>query len=183
MSRYKIYRIDHHDPVWIGKRRRLLNILFGILAILSVPLMFIIHHLFRIGIGETNLILIIIICTFYYLFYLRLKSENRKIKPIGEIEFTRSCIIKSIGDSHTETTYDSIDSVELQEHIPALTIKESKSGFFTYILSIYFKDSRKETLIVSDIPSGNKQDLSITETIKTLKKLHFCRDLNKTTKR
>jgi len=183
MSKYKIYRVDHHDPVWIGKRRRRLNLVFAALAILSAPLMIIIHDLFKIGIGETNLILIITLWGFYLLLYLKLKSENKNIKTIGDIEFTRTCIIKRIGDSLTETTYDSIYSVELQKHIPALTIKESKSGFFTYILSIYFKDSRKETLIVSDRPSGKLQDLSITETIKTLKKLHFFQDLNKITKR
>jgi hypothetical protein len=183
VSKYKIYRVDHPDPAWIGKRRRRLNILFSILVILLVPIMMIIHDLFKIGIGEINLILIITLWCFYLLFYLKLKSENKNIRTIGDIEFTRTCIIKRIGDSLTETTYDSIDSVELQKHIPALTLKESKSGFFTYILSIYFKDSHKETLIVSDRPSGKLQDLSITETIKTLKKLHFCQDSGNVRKR
>jgi len=183
MSKYKIYRVDHHDPAWIGKRRRRLVIVFAALAILSAPLVVIIHNLFNLGISETNLIVIITLWVFYLLLYLKLKSENKNIRTIGDIEFTRTCIIKRIGDSITRTTYDSIDSVELQKHIPALTINESKSGFFTYILSIYFKDSRKETLIVSDRPSGKLQDLSITETIKTLKKLHFYRGLNKITKR
>jgi hypothetical protein len=178
MSKYKIYRVDHHDPAWFGKRRRRLNIVFAALAILSAPLMIIVHNLLKIGIGGTNLILIIILCGLYLLLYLKLKSENKNIKTIGDIEFTRTCIIKRIGDSLTETTYDSIDSVELQKHIPALTINESKSGFFTYILSIYFKDSRIETLIVSDRPSGKLQDLSITETIKTLKKLRQTRYAN-----
>ncbi len=182
MSKYKIYRVDHHDPAWIGKRRRRLNIVFAALAIISAPLMSIMHNFFKIGIGETSLILIITIWGFYLLLYFKLKSENKKIKIIGDIEFTKTCIVKHIGDSLTETTYDSIKSVELQKHIPALTIKESKSGFFTYILSIYFKDSHKETLIVSDRPSGKWQDLSITETIKTLKKLHFNQDLNSITK-
>ena len=183
MSKYKIYRIDHHDPVWVGKRRRRLNIIFAALAILAAPVMIIIHDLFKIGIGETNLILIITLWGFYLLLYLKLKSENKNIKTIGDIEFTKNGIIRHIGDSLIETKYDSIHSVEIQKHIPALTMKESKSEFFTYILSIYFKDSHKETLIVSDRPSGKRQDLSITETIKTLKKLHFCQDLNKITKR
>jgi hypothetical protein len=183
MSKYKIYRIDHYDPVWVGKRRRRLNIIFAALAILSAPLMIVMHSLFKIGIGESNLIVIITLWGFYLLFYLKLKSENKNIKTIGNIEFTKTGIIKHIGDSLIETKYDLIHSVEIQKHIPALTIKESKSGFFTYILSIYFKDSRKETLIVSDRPSGKWQDLSITETIKTLKKLHLCQDLNKITKR
>ncbi|MGE5458366.1 MAG: hypothetical protein ACM3RX_08420 [Methanococcaceae archaeon] len=183
MSKYKIYRIDHHDPVWVGKRRRRLNIIFAALAIISAPGMIIIHNIFKIGIGETNLILIFTLMGFYLLFYLKLKSENKNIKTIGDIEFTKIGIIRHIGDSFIETKYDSIYSVEIQKHIPALTIKESKSGFFTYILSIYFKDSHKETLIVSDRSFGKLQDLSITETIKTLKKLYFYQDLNKITKR
>lgn len=173
MSKYKIYRVDHYDPAQVGKRRRRLNIIFAAIAILAGPLMIFLHNLLRTDIGETNFIILIFLWGIYLLFYLKLKSENKNIRTIGEIEFTKHGIIKQIGDSITEINYDSINSVDLQKHIPALTIKESKTGFFTYILSIYFKDSRKETFIVSDRPTGTSQDLSITETIKTLKKLHF----------
>jgi len=183
MSKYKIYRVDHYDPEWIGKRRRRINIIFASLAILSAPLVIIFKHLLKIGIGESNLITMIFLYGLYLLLYLKLKSENNNIKIIGNIEFTKAGIIKQIGDSFTEIKYYSINSVELQKHIPALTFKEGKSGFFTYILSICYKDSHKESLIVSDRPSGKRQDLSITDTIKTLNKLYFCQDLNNTTKR
>lgn len=182
MSKFKIFRINHYDPVWVGKRRRRLNLIFAALAILSAPLMIIIHNLLKIGIGESNLILLISLWGFYLLLYLKLKSENKNIRIIGEIEFTKTGIIKQIGDSLTVINYHSINSVELQKHIPALTFKESKSGFYTYILSIYFKDSHKETFIVSDRPSGTWKNLSITETIKTIKKLHFNHDLDGTKK-
>jgi hypothetical protein len=175
MSKYIIYRVDHYDPAAIGKRRRRLNILFAVVAILSAPTIIIIHNLFNIGIDEAIWILIILLGIFYMFFHFKLKSENKKFKSIGDIEFTRTSIIKRIGDSFTETSYDYIDSVELQKHIPALTINESKSGFYTYILSLNFKDSHKETLIVSDLPLGRFQDLSITETLKTLKKLNSSR--------
>jgi hypothetical protein len=182
MSKYKIYRIDHYDPVWVGKRRRRLNLIFALLAILAAPLMLSLHYIVKVGIGEAALILAITLWGFYFLFYIRLKSENSDIKAIGDIEFTKTGIIKHLGDTLTETKYDSIHSVEIQRHIPALTMKESKTGYFTYILSICFKDSRKENLIVSDRPTGKWQDLSITQTIKTLKKLHFCQDINKIAK-
>ena len=175
MSKYIIYRVDHYDPAGIGKRRRRLNILFAVVAILAAPTIIIIHNLFNIGIDEGIWILMLLLGGFYMFFHFKLKSENKKLKSIGDIEFTRTSIIKRIGDSFTETGYDYIDSVELQKHIPALTINESKSGFYTYILSLNFKDSHKETLIVSDLPSGKWQDISITETIKTLKKLNSTR--------
>ena len=171
MSKYKIFRVDHHDPIWIGKRRRRLNILFAVVAIISAPIFILIHQLFNIGIGETNLILMITLVGFYLFFHSKLKSENENFKTIGDIEFTKTGIIKRIGDSFSENSYESIESIELQKHIPALTISESKSGFYTYILSLNFKDSHKEKIIVSDRPLGKWQDLSITETIKTFKKI------------
>jgi len=172
MSKYRIFRVDHYDPALIGKRRRRLNILFAIIAIISAPVFILIHHLFNIGIAEANLILMIVLVGSSLFIHFKLRSENEKIKTIGDIEFTRTCIIKRIGDSYTETSYDSIDTVELHKHIPALTVSEAKSGFFTHILSLNFKDLHKETLIVSDRPLDKRQDISITETIKTLRKLN-----------
>jgi|GEM_PF-837535 len=183
MSKYKIYRVDHYDPDWVGRRRRRLNIIFAALAILAVPLMIIIRNLLKIGVGESYLITMIFVLGFYLVLFLKLRSENKNIKTIGDIEFTKTGIIKQIGDSLTEIKYDTITSIGLQKHIPALTLKESKSGFFTYILFIYFKDSHNETFIVSDRSYDKWRDLSITETIKTLNKLYFNQDQNKTTKR
>jgi hypothetical protein len=90
---------------------------------------------------------------------------------IGDIEFTTTGIVKHIGDSSTEYKYDSIETIELLRHIPAINAAESKSGFFSYILTLYFKDSHKESIVVSDRPLGKWRDLSITETVKTLKKI------------
>jgi hypothetical protein len=90
---------------------------------------------------------------------------------IGDIEFSKTSIVKHLGDSYTEFNYESIKSIELQKHIPAINATESKSGFSTYILTIDFKDSPKENLVVSDRPLGKFQDLSITDTLKTLKKI------------
>jgi hypothetical protein len=59
----------------------------------------------------------------------------------------------------------------LTKHIPAINSAESKSGFLTYILSFNFKDAHIENLVVSDRPLEKRRDLSITETIKTLRKL------------
>ena len=172
MSKYKILRVDSPDPLAIGKRRRRLMFGFAALAFLSAPLVLILHQHFKIEIGVSNLIVLVLFSGLFLALFLKLKAENRNFVTIGDIEFTKNSIIKRIGDSFSETRYESIESLELQEHIPALTIVESKSGFYTYILSIKFKDSHKENLIVSDRPLDNKQNLSVTETIKTLKKIH-----------
>ena len=120
----------------------------------------------------SNLIVMSLFSGLFLGLFLKLKAENKKYVTIGDIVFTKNSIIKRIGDSLSETSYESIESIELQEHIPAMTVFESKSGFYTYVLSIKFKDSHKDNLIVSDRPIDNKQDLSVTETIKTIKKLH-----------
>jgi hypothetical protein len=113
----------------------------------------------------------LLIAGFYYYFYRKLKAENQKIMTIGDIEFTRTCIVKHIGDSSTEFKYDSINTIELLRHIPASNAAEGKSGFFSYILTLDFKDSHKESIVVSDRPLGKWRDLSITETVKTIKKI------------
>jgi hypothetical protein len=171
MSKYKILRIDHYDPISIGKLRRRINIVFAAISILAAPIIILIHQLFNIGIDVTNLIVIILFGGLLFLLFRKIKTENNKYKTIGDIEFTKRRIIKHIGDTFSETSYSSIESIELKKHIPALTISESKSGFYTYILSIKFKDSHKDSLIVSDRPQNKMQDLSITKTLKTLKRI------------
>lgn len=113
----------------------------------------------------------IVIWTFFLYFHFKLKAENKKIVTIGDIEFTRKGIIKHIGDSAIEFDYNSISRISLKKHIPAVSVNDSRSGFFSYILSIEFKDSHIENMVVSDIPSGKFHDLSITHTLKTLKKI------------
>jgi hypothetical protein len=105
-----------------------------------------------------------------YLQY-RLKSDLKKIKTIGDIEFTRTGIRKRIGDSLTEYEFHSIAKLELQKHIPAVTAGDGKSGYFSYILKIIFNNSSSESLVISDKPTDTKQDLSVVDTMKTLKKI------------
>jgi hypothetical protein len=106
----------------------------------------------------------------FYLQYV-LSSYNRKLRTIGEIEFTKSAIRKKIGDSLFEFSYRSIRSIELVKHIPAVRISESKTGYFTYLLYISFWDAPREALVVSDLPAGRWRDLSIKETLRTLQKI------------
>jgi hypothetical protein len=170
MSKFKIYRIDH-DPIRFGRRRRRMNVFFGIMSFVFIISYLILNQLFNLSFVKSYLVTILVVGGFYYYFYFRLKAGNKKIKAIGDIEFTRTCIVKHIGDSSTEFNYSSIKTIELMRHIPALKVSDSKSGFFTYILTLDFKDDHKENLVVSDKPLEEARDLSITETLKTLKKI------------
>lgn len=148
-----------------------MNILFSIMSFVFLLIYLIGHHFLNISFALIYPITILLIGGFYYYFYHKLKAENQKFTIIGDIEFTTTSIMKRIGDFSTEFKYDSINRIELLRHIPALNTAESKSGFFSYILTLDFKNSHKESLIVSDRPTGRWRDLSIAETIKTLKKL------------
>lgn len=171
MSKYRIYRIDNPDPVRVGKRRRRLNILVGILSGSLFFIYLAVREIFNLNFPLSYSITILIVVGITMYFQLKFKSENRKIITIGDIEFTRTSIIKHIADSMTEFSYGSLNSIELTKHIPALKASESKSGFYTYILSLNFKDSHSEKLVVSDKPFEKGIYLSITETVKTLKKI------------
>jgi len=171
MSKYRIYRIDHPDPPVLGKRKR---IIAGIYAISSPIFVLTFNIMINTLNIETYKIMIFFVLPFLIIYlglFLKLRSDNSKIKTIGEIEFSQSGINKKIGDSTTSYPFTSIKKLEIQKHIPAVTIRESKSGFFSYILGITFNDSTQEFVIISDRPIDKKGNLSISETFKTLKKI------------
>jgi hypothetical protein len=144
MSKYRIYQIDHPDPPAIGRRKR---VIAGIYAI-SSPVFVLTINISLNGLNiEIYKIMIFCVLPFLILYlglYLKLRSDNRKIKTIGEIEFTQTAINKRLGDSSISLPYSLIRKLEIQRHIPSVTIKESNSGFFSYILGITFVDSCKE---------------------------------------
>jgi hypothetical protein len=170
MSRFSIYQIDHYDPQVVGKRKRRLRLIYGALYTLYMVLL-------QIGLLVLHLNLSLVFFTLtplilgltLYLNY-RLKSDLKKIKIIGDIEFNRSGIKKRIGDSVVEYEFSTIKRIELQKHIPSISVSKSKSGYFSYILKILFINSSSESFVVSDKPSEKKMDLSIVDTMKTLKK-------------
>jgi hypothetical protein len=170
MSRFKIYQIDHYDPEMVGKRIRRLTLILG-----SIYIAFMLTLQVGINLIHTKsdlaLLTAIPFLGLYLYLYLRIKARLKQIKTIGDIEFTRTGIRKRIGDSMTEYDFQTIGQLELQKHIPAVTKTATKSGYFSYILKIVFLDSSSESLIISDKPSDKKQNLSIVDTMKTLKKI------------
>jgi hypothetical protein len=169
MSRFRIYQVDHYDPKLLGKRIKRLTIILGsIYALFMLTLQIginIIHPNF-----DLALFLAIPFLGLYIYLYFKIRKRLNKIKTIGDIEFTRTSIRKRIGDAITEYDYQTIEHLELQKHIPAVN-RSSKSGYFSYILRIVFLNSSSESLIVSDKPTDAKRNLSILDTMNTLKKI------------
>lgn len=108
---------------------------------------------------------------FYLYGLLKLGSKTKSLKTIGEIEFTRTGIRKKIGDSITEYKFQSIKKIELQEHFPTTGISGNLSGNFSFILKINFLNSSSESMVVSNQPVDTNLNLTIVETMKTLKKI------------
>jgi hypothetical protein len=168
LSRYKIYSVDYYDPRKLGRRKR---VLFSVYSVLTPLATIILNSIEQIGGSFLMVFLLVLPITtgVYLLLYFKLK--NTHFKTIGEIEFTTGSIKKKLGDSTSRYDYRDVKSIELEKHMPAVSAKDSKSGFLSYILKISFYNSREETMIVSDKPSDTRQNLSITETINTLRKL------------
>jgi hypothetical protein len=168
MSKYRIYRVDNADPRRLGRRKRLLFSLYSILTPLaSIAL----NSIDEIG-GNFLMVLLVVLpvtTALYLLLYFKLK--NNRFETIGEIEFTTGSIIKKLGDATTRYDYRDVKGIELEKHIPSVTARESKSGFFSYILKIDFLNAPSVSIIVSDKPTDKDRNLSITETLGTLKKL------------
>ena len=170
MSKFKIFRIDHHDPAKVGRKTRRMYSLYTILAFIIIIILNIKNTSGHKPILILTIFLIVLILIYIFLI-IKLKLETRKIRTIGDIEFTTSLIKKRIGDTLTEYNYHIISELEIQKHIPATSEKDTKSGYFSYILKIVFKDLHSESIIVSDKSVDSRKKLSIIETMKALKRI------------
>ena len=101
----------------------------------------------------------------FVLYFLKLKRETKKIKVIGEIEFTTSLLRKRIGDSLTEYNYQTIKEIEIQKHIPATSAIDLQNGYFSYILKIIFTDLHSESIVISNKSINRRKKLTIIETL------------------
>jgi hypothetical protein len=170
MSSFRILRIDHYDPVSVGKKNRFLYTIYGIVPTLFV-LSFNLGQYGTMSFGIRLMISIPFLGLIYFLLLKKMRATIDNIKPIGEIEITQSGLKKRIGDSISEYSFQSIKELKLIKHIPATRIRESKSRYFSYILKIVFHNKQEESIVVSDRSVDHNQKISITDTIKTLKKI------------
>jgi hypothetical protein len=169
MSRFRILRVDHYDPVRLGKRNRLLYTIYGIIPMLFITA----FNLVGIGLisDELKILISLPVVILFSVLLLRKVRKNNKLDIIGEIEITQSALKKKIGDSVTEYKFQSVKELTLTKHMPATRLKESKSGYFSFILKIEFINGHEETLVVSDRSVDYDHKLSVLDTIKTLKKI------------
>jgi len=170
MSRFSILRVDHYDPAAVGRKNRILFSIF-ILIPGTASLLINLGNVLEIDFILRIIILLPVLGIAYFFLLRKLRSAINKIKPIGDIEITRSSVIKRIGDAITRYDFESIKEIRLTKHLPATRIRESKSGYFSYILRIIFHDIPDDTIVVSDRSIDHNHKISITETLKTLKKI------------
>jgi hypothetical protein len=170
MSTFRIYQIDHFDPKIIGQKVRRQIIFYAVLS----PILCLIFGVFLMALKMSIVLLLVIfipLIGFYLYIFHKLGSKVKKIKTIGEIEFTRTSIRKKIGDSVTEYKFQAVKKFELQKHLPTVGISGTLSDNFTYILKIIFLNSSSESIVVSSQPIDTKLNISIVETMKTLKQI------------
>lgn len=170
MSRFRIFRVDYYDPVRIGRKNRFLYSIFG-----AIPSLFVIAiNLGTLHSKYHNIIylvsLLVMALTIFFLLR-KIRSDINNLKTIGEIEITQSCLKKKIGDSTTEYNFQFVKELTLTKHMPGTRLRESKSGYFSYILKIEMNDGSEESMVVSDRSVDHDNKLSIAETMKTLKKI------------
>jgi hypothetical protein len=170
MSRFSILRVDSYDPVKVGKRSRIMYIIYATIPFIVLQAINIINSL-KVNINIGLLITIPLIGLIYYFLLKKVRSTISGLKTIGEIEITQSCLRKRLGDSVTEYGFHIIREIYLIKHIPSTRLKESKSRYFSYIFKIVLHDGKEESMVLSDRSVDHNQKMSLAETMKTLKKI------------
>jgi hypothetical protein len=170
MSKFSILRIDSYDPVRVGKKSRLMYLIYATIPIVVLQAFNILNS-FEVNINIGLLIAIPSIALIYFILLRKVRSTIKGLKTIGNIEITQSCLRKKIGDSTTEYYFESVKEISLVKHLPATRIKESKSRYFSYILKIVTLDGEEESMVVTDRSIDHNQKISLSDTMKTLKKI------------
>ncbi|MCX6301042.1 MAG: hypothetical protein NTW82_02565 [Bacteroidia bacterium] len=173
MSHFRILRVDHYDPVIVGKRNRRLYTVYGIIPGL-ILVAFNLSSIGSMSYGLKYLISVPLIIVGAVLIMIKVRKNNENLKPIGEVEITQSCLKKRIGDSLTEIDFQNVKELTLTKHMPSTRLAESKGQYYSYILKIESIDGEEDTFVVTDRSIDQNHKLSVLDTIKTLKKIvHF----------
>lgn len=163
-------RLDSYDPVKVGKRSRIMYLIYATIPFVVLQAINIINVL-EINLHVGLFITIPLIGLVYFFLLKKVRSAIKGLKTIGEIEITQSCLRKRIGDAMTEYSFHNIREIRLTKHIPSTRLRDSKSRYFSYILKIIISDGKEENMVVSDRSVDHNQKISLADTIKTLKKI------------
>jgi hypothetical protein len=172
MSKFRIYQCKTSDP---AKPARQSRILIGSYLVLYMVIMIglnsnLVVRKFN-SRGITLALMLLTVVVFLLILIIVMRKRTREIKQIGTLEFTRTMIKKEIGDLTGEYPFDTINKIEVEKHIRALTVFQSTTGYITYIIRIIKKDMTEEMFIVSDRSVGPTKKVTLSDTINTLKKI------------
>jgi hypothetical protein len=173
MSRFRVHRIDHYDPVKVGRKYRTI---YAICVLTPLAFMNVVQLLMNLDLNFNAIFLacLPVIVMAYFILLKKVRSNAKEMKQIGEIEITQSCLRKWIGDSMTEYNFHLIRELRLIKHLPSTSVKESKGSYYSYIFKISLLNGMEESLIVSDRSIDHNNKISLADTMKTLKKIvHF----------
>lgn len=162
--------MDSYDPVKVGKRSRIMYLIYATIPFVVLQAINIINVL-EINLHIGLFITIPLIGLVYFFLLKKVRSAIKGLKTIGEIEITQSCLRKRIGDATTEYSFHNIREIRLTKHIPSTRLRDSKSRYFSYILKIIINDWKEENMVVSDRSVDHNQKISLADTMKTLKKI------------
>jgi hypothetical protein len=172
MSKFRIYQCKTSDPSKIARQSR---ILIGGYLVLYMMIMIGLNSKLIVrksdSLGITLAIMLLTVIAFTLIIIIVMRKKTRQIKQIGTLEFTRTMIIKEIGDLKGEYPFDSIIKIEVEKHIKALTVFQSTTGYITYIIRIIKNDMSEEMFIVSERSVGPEKKITLSDTINTLKKI------------
>lgn len=172
MSKFKIYRSGLKDPGVIGRQNKWLiislSVLYFLVLIISNSSRNIVNNdtliminYILLGFGVTTILMLVILN----------KMQFKGIRNIGHLEFTRSTIIKTIGDLRSEYPIENIKAIELENHISSLKLHDRKNAFLTFIIRIINKDSSQDQFVIAARSDDFKQKIIITDTLNLLKKI------------
>lgn len=170
MSHFSILRVDHYDPVFVGKRNRRLYTVYGLLPGLSVVILNILtmkseHY------GIVYMITIVTVLAAAILITVKTRKNNEKLKTVGELEITKSVIKKNTGGILAEYDYQTLKKITLAKHMPSTNMAQTKGFYYSYILTIESVDGEEDSFVVADRSLDHDGKISVQDTLKTLKKI------------
>jgi hypothetical protein len=169
LSKFRIYRADSADPRKTGRQNKKMYMAYAFLTVL-VSVSVNIH--ITSGSKKTPffyyiVVVILIVATVWIV--IEMKKQSRSLHKIGSLEFTRSSIIKRIGDLSSASTYNDIAKIEIERYLRDLSVNAGRAGSTSYILKITRHDRTEENFVISDKSMDFSQKISIHDTLRTLR--------------
>jgi len=169
MSKFIIYSSKDRSLEKLGNRNKILFWLIFLVFSLAGAIIPLTEDFFTNNFGNLIFIsylgLIVLLVLFAILF-------SKKLKKIGEIEFTKSGAIKRIGDFIETWNYDSVKKISVTKHMKEIFSLTNHERSKTYLLSTEFSNDNKIERIVLGSQSVDKPEASLQDILKLLSKVN-----------